>query len=838
MNESSSPDWDSQRRFQKVKQRLKGRFHVKTKRRKTVSVKCSDLRAKNNLSLSRSRLATGSHGACPSPTAHHLVRHLRSQNVALASSLNERLMENTELSNMVHALRDENMALNMEIAELRHAQNEPTQTVDPVWLEQEQVKRLAEYMEPVKGLMNRVLDHTVSMSEELSQAMALVSAPGRRSRSMHAQRATQSSFSTSQGPFNASRVPSLPSEAISSSRSSSNGANIAHVSPRVAGYAIHKPQIEIQRLDMNEINRLQAEQREQSRRSRSEDASEEVDDEHEEEPLEPAHHTPDTPPSDEGERVNRRPSRSRIAISRMSTIGEGSDEEEQPTDRTTPESRRSSASNGTPRRVPRRRSVSIARQLSSSFRTSGSPVVLLENVSELLEQYNVQNLPASDDSGSEDENENEEYLNETDNSGEDDELCQDTKKKSHGSDSSRKDEVVLLMPTCRLVLERVKLSERRRSSKSSENASRLSACSSGSIKKRSSDVAPNILSGITTQRGKKASSESWRNSTRTCEADSSSNMIDVPADAESTRLDPRSPVVSTVRNSLQSEQSETPLTSESLEEFTARMCNMDPMEGPSWLFTDDDEVTPGRRSREVVARKKRSSVSLRAQIGDCSKKLDLDHDEENAEVDNTPVSKKPEQNGATSVQPSKSRKRTVHWKPSLDGATLEHDASNQELQDQFIAPSPPVAHKSPESVPKRKSIRQSRVKKPKPNHDEQPITISDPSIPANTNKTSPKAKIPTRSPSRASSSSSHSIPSTPNAPSENGSIYSTPCAAGDEETGEVSRPRRRAATAASNSLKEPSLNKKMRQGDPHSESVYSNFVPKVKEKVAKTKSKK
>lgn len=37
-----------------------------------------------------------------------------------------------------------------------------------------------------------------------------------------------------------------------------NNQMIAHVTPRVRGYAIHKPQIEIPRLDMREIRRLQA----------------------------------------------------------------------------------------------------------------------------------------------------------------------------------------------------------------------------------------------------------------------------------------------------------------------------------------------------------------------------------------------------------------------------------------------------------------------------------------------------------------------------------------------------------------------------------------------------
>ncbi len=49
-----------------------------------------------------------------------------------------------------------------------------------------------EYLEPVKQCMTQVLGHTGSLTDSLTRAMHLVSAPGRRSRSMAAAAASAS----------------------------------------------------------------------------------------------------------------------------------------------------------------------------------------------------------------------------------------------------------------------------------------------------------------------------------------------------------------------------------------------------------------------------------------------------------------------------------------------------------------------------------------------------------------------------------------------------------------------------------------------------------------------
>ncbi len=38
----------------------------------------------------------------------------------------------------------------------------------------------------------------------------------------------------------------------------------------------------------------------------------------------------------------------------------------------------------------------------------------------------------------------------------------------------------------------------------------------------------------------------------------------------------------------------TPRTRESFDDFTRRMCGINPMEGPSWLFEDEPPSTPNR----------------------------------------------------------------------------------------------------------------------------------------------------------------------------------------------------------------------------------------------------
>ena len=255
--------------------------------------------------------------------------------------------------------------------------------------------------------MTKVLDDTFLLTEDVTKTMQLVSAPARRSRSTTgatapAVRKTPSNEEAAGGD-GASTPPPVSNPmrrapvVVSRKPSPSSAVAVAHVSPRVGGHAIHKPQIEIQRLGMDEINRYQEEQRqrrrEQEERER-EETEEEQEEEDEDEPLAPRNNegegedeeVPDgeSPDAQEQPAVEHRTSRSsRYSRYRMSIIGEESEEhteeeeeEELPPPPPSDRARR--------RRQRRRRTL-----INSSFQDLGSPVVLLHDASALLEQYNL-----------------------------------------------------------------------------------------------------------------------------------------------------------------------------------------------------------------------------------------------------------------------------------------------------------------------------------------------------------------------------------------------------------------------------------------------------------------
>ncbi len=93
-------------------------------------------------------------------------------------------------------LKEENLNLGVELGKMRKQQEEEekegektattTEVVDKLALEAEFQRRLVEYLDPVKECMTQVLGHTGALTDSLTRAMHLVSAPGRRSRSMAA----------------------------------------------------------------------------------------------------------------------------------------------------------------------------------------------------------------------------------------------------------------------------------------------------------------------------------------------------------------------------------------------------------------------------------------------------------------------------------------------------------------------------------------------------------------------------------------------------------------------------------------------------------------------------
>ena len=84
---------------------------------------------------------------------------------------------------------------------------------------------------------------------------------------------------------------------------------------------------------------------------------------------------------------------------------------------------------------------------------------------------------------------------------------------------------------------------------------------------------------------------------------------------------------------------ETPRSRESFEDFTRRLGGLDPMEGPSWLFSDDSPSSNSRQSQSTKPRdEKRQENSLKARLSSASRKISLDEDN-NKEIENNEPSR-------------------------------------------------------------------------------------------------------------------------------------------------------------------------------------------------------
>ena len=540
--------------------------------------------------------------------------------------------------------------------------------------------------------------------------------------------------------------------------SATSSAPMAHVSPRVQGVAIHKPKINIQRLGMEEIHRYQQQQLERQQREQNQ-LSDEGDQPSEEEEVD------DQIAQDEEEPLQPQPVRATRfgqAI-RMSMINEETEREEIE-QALSDVSILATPRRGTTRvsRERRRRSVGSRRAsaiLPSALPSMSSPVVLLHDASDLLSQYNLQTT--HDSSGDESDRE-------------DGNIVEDVE--STDEDTSGGPETVLLMP--RLVLERVKLKDVRKSGKkslvkSSQHSDSREPRSPGpSPSRRETFVVPQSRqTAAVPQAIMKTFSKNYKEPTEeNSGADKSPPPVSEPA-SEST-----------------------PTTRESAEAFAQRLLGEDPLEGPSWLFDDqprDQIQRPARRGQLGYDRKKRSSITMKTQLEGCSKKLDMS-DEQGKSIN--------------SPQEVKKGRKTVTWNPSLEerNSSSQSEAnrlSDQDLIDDTLFASNPLVetiNEEPETVSSSGTVtKQDHVNGGASEgdveiNDEDADHVDLPSSPVTTNNQSIRVDTPDLAPT------------------------------------EPVRPRRRAAAAASSCLVEPSLGKKMRQGDQGTNSVYSDYVPEVK----------
>ena len=212
---------------------------------------------------------------------------LKKNNRALAATLNHFKTQTQALTEKINSLNAENMELRVELAELKqdlsfvgkgnmkgkyssgsYRKGGRTAMED---FEYEMQKKLVKHLEPMKACLHQSLNHTVRLSDSLSQALELASIPGVRSKSLNMMNASPdqielnrtgngnppntyesrknrngSSLGLPAAPFptNFMSTPSLGQRVVT-----------AKVTPMVKGHGIHtKPKLQLPRLDINELN--------------------------------------------------------------------------------------------------------------------------------------------------------------------------------------------------------------------------------------------------------------------------------------------------------------------------------------------------------------------------------------------------------------------------------------------------------------------------------------------------------------------------------------------------------------------------------------------------------
>merc|ERR1712172_162561 len=166
---------------------------------------------------------------------------------------------------------------------------------------------------------------------------------------------------------------------------------------------------------------------------------------------------------------------------------------------------------------------------------------------------------------------------------------------------------------------------------------------------------------------------------------------------------------------------DTPRSRESFEDFTRRIGGLDPMEGPSWLFSDA-EINNGPRQTKSRDEKRKEN-SLKARLSSASRKLSIDPeneganrlDEEAEETENEDEAE-PEVEAAPEPEVEPRRRggaraaataaRSSLKEPTLGSKLRQGDRASNSVYDDFV---PGTKRKSD-----RKSAKGTGVKKRSP----------------------------------------------------------------------------------------------------------------------------
>jgi hypothetical protein len=226
--------------------------------------------------------------------------------------------------------------------------------------------------------------------------------------------------------------------------------------------------------------------------------------------------------------------------------------------------------------------------------------------------------------------------------------------------------------------------------------------------------------------------------------------------------------------------SSTPCASnESFREFQQRILAVDPLEGPSWLFGPNNKAKKTQLAKKIVERMSQYAAEAAKMREEEAKRM------EDAEQPSNTLDKVEKQNETPRGKDNDSS--SAHLNDAGKENRAEGDGGNGRGHCQ--------RRRGTDSVSPVKPAKRARFA------ESLPTSTSGETVPTKT---------------------------------ESGARLSVP-----QETDDTGpRPKRRAAAAAATSLREVPLGTKLRQGDPTSNSVYSDYVPQTKEAKKRRTSKK
>ena len=212
---------------------------------------------------------------------------LKKNNRALAAELNAYKLQAKALTDKINTLNEENMDLRVELAEIKqtirlsndeeHIGNHSIGTqrknsTDPTFPigEDELQKRMAKLLEPLKACLHQSLNHTVRLSDSLSQSLELATIPGIRAKSLSSLESSPAELELTRDGVpqtyevrknkerNNLSLPTAPFTAKSSkNRPVGPSGATAKVTPMVKGHMVHtKPRLQIAKLNMNDLGEI------------------------------------------------------------------------------------------------------------------------------------------------------------------------------------------------------------------------------------------------------------------------------------------------------------------------------------------------------------------------------------------------------------------------------------------------------------------------------------------------------------------------------------------------------------------------------------------------------